>query len=151
MARLFVLGAALLVFASLSVQAGGKKSDSEVKISAKATKPDQAGKQTLTLTFIHNKDWHTYANPVGNDEFEGNKTVIKVDAKVKPVSVKVDYPKGALSKDNFRIYEDKMDIQVIIQRAQGDTSPLEVSVSVTSCNDKKMICLQPATVKLTVP
>lgn len=149
-----LVGTVLVIAANLSVQAGGKKSDSEVKITAAATKPDAAGKQVLTVTMVHNKGWHTYANPIDNADFEANKTVVAVNAKVKPVSVKIDYPSGKVHKDkivgDYKVYEDKVDIRAIVQRAQGDTSPLEVSVRIIACHDKG-ICLLPAQVKLSVP
>ena len=41
------------------------KSDSVVKATAAAAKPDADGKQTVTLTLAIDKGWHLYANPVG--------------------------------------------------------------------------------------
>jgi DsbC/DsbD-like thiol-disulfide interchange protein len=149
-----ILGTALLVLAAAHVQAGGKKSDSEVKVTATATKPDGAGKQVVTVTLAHNKGWHTYANPVGNDDFDGNKTVVTVFAKGKSLAAKVDYPAGKVTKDkiigDYNVYENKTEIQAVVQRAQGDTSPLEVTVRILACHEKG-ICLLPASVKVTVP
>src|SRR6266478_3541233 len=89
-----ILAAAWLIYAVMPAHAGGKGSDSEVKVSAAAAKPDAAGKQIVTVTLLHNKGWHTYANPVGNDDFDNNKTLITVFAKGKPVDAKVEYPPG---------------------------------------------------------
>jgi DsbC/DsbD-like thiol-disulfide interchange protein len=151
---LAILGTAVLVMASAGVQAGAKKSDSEVKVSATATKLDAAGKQVVTVTLMHNKGWHTYANPVGNEDFEGNKTVVTISAKVKPGAVTVDYPVGKITKDkivgDYKIYDDRTDIRATVQRARGDTSPLEISVRILACHSKG-VCLLPATVKVTVP
>lgn len=155
--RLLVVGLCLLAVALATggrfAQAGGK-SDSEVKIKTKSTKIDAAGKQTVTLELAINKGWHLYANPIGNADFAANQTVVKVDAKVKLADVKVVYPKGKLHEDkvvgDYRVYEGKITIEAHVQRAEGDTSPLELSVRFSACNNKGQ-CLLPATVKLTVP
>jgi DsbC/DsbD-like thiol-disulfide interchange protein len=134
--------------------AGGKKSDSEVKLSATATKPDAKGNQTVTITMLHNKGWHSYANPVGNDDLASAQTVVTISAGAKLASVKVAYPAGKVHKDklvgDYKIYEDKVEIKAAVQRAAGDSSPLEVSVRFMACHEKG-VCLLPATVKLTVP
>src|SRR5205807_7639579 len=113
-----------------------------------------AGKQLVTVILAHDLGWHTYANPVGNDDFDSNKTVVTVKAKGKPVNVKVDYPTGKVHKDkiigDYKIYEDQTRIQATVQRDPGDTSPLEVNVRIIACHDKG-VCLLPATVKVTVP
>ena len=142
-----------LLVATVPGQAGGKKSDSEVKIAAAASQPDSSGRQTLTVTLIHNKGWHTYANPVGNEDFASNKTVITLLVHGKPVSAKIDYPIGRTIKDkaigDYKVYQDKIAIHASLQRAQGDASPVQVQVRLQACSDKG-ICLLPATVKLTV-
>src|SRR5947208_1823569 len=95
------LAGALLCLAALylvsNAHAQGVKSDSEVKISATATKPDASGKQIVTVTMVHNPDWHTYANPVDNEDFASNKTVVNIKAKAKPASIKIDYPMGVFN------------------------------------------------------
>ena len=142
------------LYACVPVQAGGTKSDSEVKVTATATKPDAAGKQALTITLVHKKGWHSYANPVDNEDFDSNKTIVTVLAQGKPVAAKVDYPVGKITKDktvgDYKVYQDKVNIHASLQRAQGDTSPLQVQVRIQACSEKG-ICLLPATVKLTVP
>jgi len=154
MKRWYVFGASLVAtlvwVVGADIQAGGKKSDSEVKVSAKAAKPDASGKQVITVTLVHNKGWHSYANPVGNEDLGASQTVITVAGAVKPVSVKVDYPAGKVVKDkvvgDYKVYEDKTEIPVTVQRAQGDTGPLEVSIRFMACHEKG-VCLLPATVK----
>jgi DsbC/DsbD-like thiol-disulfide interchange protein len=156
--RIFLSGTVLvftfLIFANLPVDAQGRRSDSEVAITATATKPDASGKQVLTIVMKHNKGWHTYANPVGNEDFDSNKTVLSVQAKMKPLAIKVNYPTGTVHKDkvvgDYNIYEGQTQIQATVQRGQGDTSALEVSVRIIACHDKG-VCLLPATVRLTVP
>ncbi len=149
-----LLSVALVICTGISVHAGGKKSDSEVKVSATASKPDAGGRQMLTITLAHNKGWHTYANPVGNEDFESNKTIVTVYSKGKPVASNVAYPNGKVHKDktvgDYKIYENKTEIQATIQRAPGDAGPLEVNVRVQACHEKG-VCLLPATVKVTVP
>ena len=51
-----ILGVAFLVFAGLPLQAGGK-SDTKVKVTASATKPNAAGKQTVTVTLVPDNGW----------------------------------------------------------------------------------------------
>lgn len=144
--------AACLIFNS--AQAGGKKSDAEVKVTVEAAKPDSAGKQVITVHLDINRGWHIYSNPVGNEDLEAAQTELKVTGKAKPASVKIEYPKGQIITDKvlgkYGVYEDKVSIRATVQRADGDTGPLEVSVKFQACNDKGS-CLFPATVKKTVP
>jgi DsbC/DsbD-like thiol-disulfide interchange protein len=141
------------VFAAVrpTAHAGGK-SDEEVELSVAAGKLDGAGKQTITLTMVINKGWHIYANPVGNDDLDSAATLIKVSGKVKPKAVKVDYPAGKEADDKaigkYRYYENKVEIPISVQRAAGDTGPLELSVRFMACS-KNGVCKLPATVKLT--
>jgi DsbC/DsbD-like thiol-disulfide interchange protein len=135
------------------LQGQDKKSDSVVKVTATATKPDGDGKQTVTVTLAHDSGWHTYANPVGQDDLANAQTMVTINAKTKPEDVKVEYPAGKLVKDkvvgDYNVYHDKVTIKAAVKRAKGDTSPLEVSVKFQACTEKQ--CLVPATVKLTVP
>lgn len=140
---------------ALSVEvsdAAGKKSDAVVKIAAKADKPDGDGKQIVTVTLTMEKGWHTYANPVGNEDLVGAQTVLTVAAKEKLVDLKIDYPAGTLVKDktvgDYKVYEDKVEVKITLKRAKGDTSPLELTAKFQACDDKN--CLLPATVKIPV-
>lgn len=131
-----------------------KNSAGVVKIAAVAEKADGTGVQTVTLTLDHEKDWHTYANPVGNKELDGTQTTVKFAAKSPVEVVKLTYPKGKLEEDkvvgDYYVYEGKTTITAQLKRTPGDTSPLEASVFIQACNSKKG-CLLPATVKVTVP
>jgi uncharacterized protein len=149
LASLTLIGAALLWHSDAS--AGGLKSDSKVKATATATKPVADGKQTVTITLEIEKGWHIYANPVGDEDFEGNKTRVNIKAKDK-VQFQVAYPAGKVKTEGklkFNVYEDKVTIKATVLRTAGDASPLQVSIDVNSCN--KGTCLLPGTVKLTVP
>jgi DsbC/DsbD-like thiol-disulfide interchange protein len=152
-----VTAAALLAAVALAVgtavDAGDKKSKSEVKVTAKASKIDDAGKQTVTVLMEINPGWYAYANPVGFEDLVNAQTTVKIASKTKLESVKIDYPAGKLKldgKDSYRIYEDKVSITAAVQRAKGDTGPLDVTVKFMTCNAKGF-CLPPETVKLTVP
>ena len=57
------------------------KSDSVVKATAAAEKPDANGKQVITLTLAIDKGWHIYANPVGAEDFASVQTTVKAKAK----------------------------------------------------------------------
>jgi hypothetical protein len=142
-------------WAPTSAFAQGKRSDSVVKVSAKADKPGADGKQVVTITVAIDKSWYIYANPVGLEDFAETQTTVTVAAKVKPTDVKIEYPAGKVVKDkvvgDYKIYEDKAVIKATVQRAKDDTSPLEVSVKVSACSMKTKICLLPATIKVKVP
>jgi len=133
--------------------ADANQSESKVKITAKAepAKPGADGKQVVTLTLEIDKGWHTYANPSGLED--AIPTKVTIDSKNKLKEVKVEYPEGKAVKDEvlkvtYRVYEDKVTITATVQRAVGDTGPLEVSVEVQACNDTS--CLQPGTKKIKI-
>jgi thiol:disulfide interchange protein len=134
--------------------AGGKGSATQVKIAATASKLDETGKQNVNISLDINKGWHLYANPINNADFISLQTVVTINAKVKPANIQVMYPPGKLHQDkvvgDYKVYEDKVNIQATVQRAPGDTSPLEVAIRFNACNDKGQ-CLPPSTVKLNVP
>jgi thiol:disulfide interchange protein len=145
-----ILTAALL----LPARAVGQKSDSEVKVALDAGKPDPSGKQTITLELQINPGWHIYANPVGNEDLAAAQTIVKVAGKNKPASVNVTYPKGKLKEDklagDYVVYEGKVEIKAVVQRAAGDAEPIEVSVRFQACSEKG-VCLFPYTFKKSVP
>ncbi len=143
---------ALLVAATLAA-ARAVKSDSVVKVTAAATKPDADGNQVITLNLDIKDKYHLYSNPPGNEALEDSQVVVTVAGKEKPEAVKVEYPEGKLVKDaaagDYRIYEGKVAIKAQVRRARGDTSPLEVGIRVQACDDRG--CLLPATIKVQVP
>src|SRR5439155_14185102 len=115
------------------VQAGGvKKSDSVVKAKAEAEKIGADGKQSVKVTLTVEKGWHIYANPVGNPDQESAATTVTITGKTKPKDVKIEYPKGKLVKDmlvgNYIVYEGEVVIKAVVERANGDSAPLEVAV-----------------------
>jgi DsbC/DsbD-like thiol-disulfide interchange protein len=153
--RWLSLAAALATWLTISAAlAGGTRSDSEVKVAVEADKPDADGKQVITVKLEINRGWHIYSNPVGNDDLAAAQTVVKVDGKVKPVAVKIDYPKAHIIDDKilgkYGTYGDKVAIKATVQRAPGDSGPLDVSVRFQACNDRGS-CLFPATVRRKVP
>jgi hypothetical protein len=135
----------------------GKKSDSVVKITATGGKIEN-DKQTVEITIAIDKDWHIYANPVGQDDLATAATDVSITGKVKPASVKVEYPGGKVVVDstvgNYKVYEDKVVIKAVVQRAKGDTEPLKVSIKLQACSfgkdNKGGLCLFPATVEVDV-
>jgi len=152
--RLFCLVVALAVVVGSDVRlpAQAKKSDAVVKMTAKGSKPDADGKQTVTVTIQIDKGWHIYANPVDNEDLKSNATVVSLTGKEKLQDMKVEYPPGKLKKDTIvgdhKIYEDKVEIKVRVQRAKGDAGPLEATVRIHSCNNDS--CLLPGSVKVPV-
>jgi DsbC/DsbD-like thiol-disulfide interchange protein len=148
-----VIAATSLTRLESNLYAQGKKSDAVVKVTAKGGKVDGDGKQTVTITAQIDKGWHIYANPVGEDSLKPVQTVVTVTGKEKLQDVKLDYPTGKVVKDadlkiEYKVYEGKVEIAAHVQRAKGDTGPLEVSVKIQACSDKN--CLLPATVKVPV-
>lgn len=150
----FTASLACLIVAGAAAQtsAQGTKSDSKVKITAKADKPGADGKQAVTLTLTIEPGWHLYANPVGNDDFADNQTVVVKAPNSKHEVLKVDYPAGKVVKDktvgDYKVYEDAVTIKAEVRRAKDSTDPLELNVKLQACNDKT--CLLPATVKVKV-
>lgn len=153
-------GVGVLTLALLAVLLGdagtalaqAKKSDSVVKIDARADKPDAEGKQTITITLDIDKPWHIYANPVANEDLANVQTVVNITSKNKLESVKVAYPDGKLQNDQgvqYKTFEGKVTIKAEVKRARGDNTPLEVSVKLQACNDKT--CLFPAMIKKQLP
>jgi hypothetical protein len=147
---LVLLAALVLALALLGAVAQGKKSDSVVKVSARATKPDSDGKQVVTITLDIDKPWHLYANPVDNAMLKSVQTVVKFTSKLDG-DVKFEYPAGKLVKDkvagDYKKYEGKVEIKATVRRARDETGPLKLTVKIQACDDDK--CLVPATVKLT--
>lgn len=145
--------AAFAVFVANEAQAqkGAKRSDSVVKATAKADKPDAQGKQVIMLTLRIDSPWHVYANKLPED-FPGRPTTVSVEAKSKPESVKIDYPQGKLVKDkqvgDYYKYEDSAEIKLFVQRAKGDAGPLTLKVRVQACSDKQ--CLLDSTIPVKV-
>jgi hypothetical protein len=131
---------------------GAELSDSKVKVTAKAEKPHADGTQVVTVTLDIEKDWHTYANPVGNETLARNATKVTLD-KIKADDVQIEYPAGKLVKDptegDYYIYEGQVEIKAKVKREKDDTAPLKLKVHIAACNDKKMKCLPAATVELT--
>jgi hypothetical protein len=151
---LALLPGLLLVLAGNEAGAqGAKKSADVVKISAKADKPDDNGKQTVTATLTIEKPWHLYANPVGQEDLAEAQTVLTVKAKEKLGDVKIEYPPGKVFKDkvvgDYKVYEGEVTVKATVKRTKGDTSPLELTFKFQACDDKS--CLQPATVTVNAP
>jgi DsbC/DsbD-like thiol-disulfide interchange protein len=149
-----LLGAVTTVASVATVaSAGGKKQESQVKLTATAGKIDAEGRQVVTITMDINPPWHAYANPVKFEDLEAVQTTVKITSAAKLPDVKIKYPPGKLQidgKDKYYIYEGKVEIQAVVQRTPGDTGPLEVSIKYMTCNDVTKMCLLPEQVKLQV-
>jgi hypothetical protein len=153
-ALLMVSGLLLTLGVGQTLAQGVKKSDAVVKTEAKASKPANDGTQQVTVTLTIDKDWHIYANPVGYEDLVSSQTTVAITSKGKLKSVKVDYPKGQVIKDQtldaeYKVYEEEVVIKAKVQRVVGNTHPLEVAVKFQACDAKR--CLLPATVKFTLP
>jgi len=152
--RLFLVmlaGLGLIAGLQDSEAGAGEKALNPVKVTASASGPDADGKQLVTVTMETTKPWHTYANPVGNDDFANNATKVSFKAGGKVEDVKIEYPAGQLDENKFRVYEGTVQIKATLRRAKGDTGPLEITVSYSACNSKTKKCLPEKTVELKVP
>jgi hypothetical protein len=140
---------------------GGKglRSDSVVKVAASASKPDDKGREIVTVTFDIDKPWHIYANPVGQETLEGAQTEITIAGASKPKLLKVEFPKGRKIEDklvgDYSVYEGKVEIKAIVERAPGDKEPLELTAKFVACEESKDgkvgRCLLPAKVTVKAP
>lgn len=149
---LALVGVALAWHSEAGAQS--RKSDGKVKAAVSATKIDDQGKQTITITLDIAKGWHLYANPVNhnNDTLNAAATKVTISGKVKPASVSVKYPEGKTvveDKEKYDTYEGVVKLQAVVTRAKGDTGPLEITVAVQACNSS--VCLEPSKMKLGVP
>ena len=144
------LAALVLSLAAGAARAEDKTSAGKVKATAKATKPDADGNQTVTITLAVEDSWHLYANPVGNDMLKSAQTAVTFTTKLegKP---EITYPAGKVHPDkdvgDYKIYEGKVVIKAKVRRKKGDTAPLALTVKLQTCTDKT--CLLPAKIKLT--
>ena len=153
MVRILMLGlfAALMLTFVMNAEAG-EKSDSKVKVSAKAEKVSADGKQKVSVTIAIEKTWYIYANPVKSEDFEDNATRITFLKGKEKLKAAVDYPVGtpkSVGKIRFNIYEGTVTIDALVDRKMGDTGPLTVAVEVNSCSGGT--CLAPGTVRVMVP
>lgn len=149
---LALLAAVALLHGTSFSQDPPKKKDSSGKVNVKATasKIGADGTQTITLNLTIEKGWYIYANPVGNEDFKGNETTVKVISKPAPAEVKTNYPAGQ-KYDTYNVYKEQVTLTTVVRRAAGDTAPLQLSIHVNSCSSDSMICLLPGEIKVTVP
>jgi uncharacterized protein len=149
----FRIATLALAFAALTADARAqlKKSDSVVKIEAKADKIADDGTQNVTVTLNIDKGWHLYANPVGNEDLAENQVTVTLSSKKKLEDVKIEYPEGKLVKDktvgDYKTYEGTVTVKATVRRAKGDTEPIDVAVKLQACD--KTTCLAGTTVRLT--
>ena len=139
---------ALLVAFVVPVCAQPKGSDSVVKATATASKPDADGKETVTITLTIDPKYHLYANPVGNPDFDSNQVVVSFK---NGSTAKIAYPAGVVKEDkivgDYKIYKGKATITAVVKRAKA-TDPIAVDIKVAACD--KSSCLPPATIKVSV-
>ena len=142
---------ALLLTLALQADAGDK-SDSKVKVTAKAGKAGADGKQKVTIQIAIEKNWYIYANPVKSEDFEDNATRVNFLSGKEKLKSQVSYPVGKtkeVGKIRYNIYENSVTIEAIVDRKMGDTGPLTVAVEVNSCSGGT--CLAPGIVRVMVP
>ena len=124
----------IVAVAAAKTQLPGPRNDSSsvVKVSVSSSLPDESGKQTVTVTIDIDKGCHIFANPVKNEDLEFWQTRVKITSENKLANIKVEYPPGSLrtqNKETWMLYEGKISIPVVVQRARGDSGPLFVDVN----------------------
>jgi uncharacterized protein len=124
-----------------------------VKATATLGPADKDGKRALTVQVQIDKPWHTYANPVENDDLEGARTNVEVYAAGKKLPAKIEYPKGSVEKDEkgaeYRVFVGEIAITGTV--SPKDSAELEVRVKVQACTSgENGRCLQGATLKIPV-
>jgi hypothetical protein len=133
--------------------AQGRKLPDGIKVTAKADKVGPDGKQVVTVTLEMDKKWYTYANPAGLEDLVDYAMKVTVKGHNQLRSVRVDYPVGELVKNevvgDYRIYRGKVVIKAHLQRAEGDTGPVEVTAWFNPRTNS--LCMPPVRVKLPVP
>ena len=149
-----LLAVAILAVLPAHAHAQVKKSDSVVKVEVDAGAIEN-DKQTVKLTLIIEKEWHLYANQIGQENL-AIATEVTISGKTEPQSVKISYPPGKLEKNHVvgdhYIYEGKAVIRADVQRVKGDTGPLKATIKLQACSSGKSgTCLLPATVEVSIP
>ena len=124
-----------------------------VKATATLGPPDKDGKRALAVKLTIDKPWHTYANPVENDDLEGARTTVEIYAGGKKLPAKIEYPKGTTEKDEkgaeYRVYTGEVTISGSV--TAGEATEFEVRVKVQACTSgENGRCLQGATLKVPV-
>jgi hypothetical protein len=117
--------------------------DFPVKMEAVADKRGADGKQRIVVTLTLEKDFYAYANPPGDDELVPAQKTLEVAGKNPPKKVTITYPKGEemkLGPLTLRIYTAKVQLEVVVERAAGDTEPLLVTVTVRPFNRITLMC-----------
>ena len=132
----------------------GPNSRHVVKVSVTSSKPDNSGKQTVTVNMDIDKGCFIFANPVKNEDLEPIQTRVYITSEKKLTDVKVQYPPGKQQmkhKLTWMQYERKIAIQAVVQRAPGDTGPLFVDVNYSAHLEEIGGCLLPARERFELP
>jgi DsbC/DsbD-like thiol-disulfide interchange protein len=139
----------LMLMPGYAQKGGAKTTDKVVIVTAKAEKAAADGTQKVTVTVKIDKDYHIYANPIGNPDLESAKTLLTFTG---AEAVSIEYPKGKTIVDkvvgDYNTYEKEITITAKIKRKAGATGDVEASVKCQACTDKS--CLPAATIKVKV-
>lgn len=139
----------LMMSPTQAPKSAAKTTDKLVTVMTKAEKPAADGTQKVTVTVKIEKNYHIYANPIGNPDLDANKSVLTfTGADV----VSIDYPKGKDVIDkvlgDYKIYEKEIAITAKIKRKAGASGNVESNLKCSACTDKS--CLPAATIKTKV-
>ena len=123
----FLLGAA-----PAFAQSEASKTVTYVKVHGVAHKPSDTGDQNVTISLEINEKYYLIGDKVPED-LAPFRFRVKFLVNGKPVEAKITYPAGKIEKDkllgDYTIYEGKVTCTGTIRRVAGDTSPVEVVVT----------------------
>jgi Disulphide bond corrector protein DsbC len=128
-----------------------------VRLQVGSNKPDGNGKQKITVTITMEPDFYVFANQPGDEDFLPARTILKIVGQRPLKSLKITYPDGEPfaihGPDNhIRVYRGKVVIEAEVDRANGDSESLEVSLCVQPWNERRGVCnWVPTNLKITVP
>jgi hypothetical protein len=130
----FFISVGVLLYAAGPVlaQPERSKTSSYVKVRGVANKPNDTGRQIVTVTLEIDENYILIGDKVPEDlatlQFQ-----VKFIINGKPAEAEILYPRGKVEKDkvfgDYTIYEGKVACTGTVRRAAGDTSPIEVVVT----------------------
>lgn len=115
-----------------TAQPAKSKTASYVKVRAIAHKPNEAGHQKVTIFLEVDEKYFLIGNKVPV-ELEPLRFRLKFMVHGKPAEAEITYPSGKIEKDrlsgDYTIYEGKVACRGTIRREVGDTSPVEIIIT----------------------
>ena len=113
-------------------QSERSKTATYVKVQATAEKPNGTGHQVVTISLDIDEKYFLIGDKVPDDLAE-SRFRVRFLINGKPAESEITYPAGKIEKNkplgDFTIYEGKVTCKGTIRREAGDTSPIELVIS----------------------